>query len=361
MLEGANLKGKERIVDMTRRTLHHVLATAAASCILPPWAAANDSTLLAHIHPDLRPFADPLRKMFGSIPPLSAETLVATRQAMQAWVRPPLPAPAWRQLDIPGPSGAPQVTVYVINSVAGASRPAILHMHGGGFVGGQAKEGLAELQELAATLDCTIMTVDYRLAPETSYLGSLADNYAALEWLHDYAPALGVDPARIAVMGESAGGGHAALLALKARDMGKIPLVAQILIYPMLDDRTGVIVTPPYPAGSLVWTAANNRFGWASFLGQAPGTDAVPHQAVPSRRTDMKGLPPTFIGVGAIDLFVNEDITYARALIDAGVQTELLVVPGAFHGFDRVAATTKVAGEFTAAKVNALRRAFAII
>ena len=346
---------------MTRRTLHRLLATAAAACILPPWAAASDAAQIAHIHPELRPFAEQLRTMFESMPPLSAATLVATRQAMQAWVRPPLSAPAWRQLDIPGPAGAPQVTVYVINSVAGASRPAILHMHGGGFVGGQAKEGLAELQELAAILDCTIMTVDYRLAPETSWSGSLADNYAALEWLHGHAPALGIDPARIAVMGESAGGGHAALLALKAGDIDKIPLVAQILIYPMLDDRTGVTVTPPHPIGSLVWTAANNRFGWASLLGQAPGTDAVPHQAVPARRTDMKGLPPTFIGVGAVDLFVDEDIAYARALIDAGVQTELLVVPGAFHGFDRVAAQTKVAGDFTAAKVNALRRAFAIV
>lgn len=346
-------------MEMTRRSLHRLLATTAAMCILPPWAAANDAVPLAHIHPELRPFAEQLRKMFGPMPPLSAATLTATRQAMRAWVRPPLPAPAWRQFDIAGPVGAPPVPVYVINSVAGANRPAILHVHGGGFVGGQAQEGLAELQELAAILDCTIVTVDYRLAPETAWSGSLGDNYAALEWLHGHAAALGVDPARIAVMGESAGGGHAALLALKARDLGKIPLVAQILIYPMLDDRTGVIVTPPDPIGSLVWTAANNRFGWASFLGQAPGTDAVPAQAVPARRKDMAGLPPTFIGVGAIDLFVDEDIAYARALIAAGVDTELHVIPGAFHGFDRVAAATEVAQDFTAAKVDALRRAFA--
>lgn len=138
-------------------------------------------------------------------------------------------------------------------------------------------------------------------------------------------------------------------------------MVAQILIYPMLDDRTGVIATPPDPIGSLVWTAADNRFGWASFLGQAPGTNAVPPQAVPARHNDMSRLPSTFIGVGAIDLFVDEAIAYARALIDARVETELLVVPGAFHGFDRVGATTNVARDFTAAKVNALRRAFAII
>lgn len=157
--------------------------------------------------------------------------------------------------------------------------------------------------------------------------------------MHDHAPTLGIDLARIAVMGKSAGGGHAALLALKAREIGKIPLVAQILIYPMLDDRIGVDVRPPSPTGSLVWTVANNRFGWASFLGKAPGTDSVPSQTGPARRNHMAGLPPTFIGVGAIDLFIDKYIAYARTLIDAGV-------------------ATKVAQDFTAAKVNTLRRAF---
>lgn len=141
---------------------------------------------------------------------------------MSAWIRPPLPAPAWRRQEIPGPPGAPPVTVYVINDAAGKERPAILHMHGGGFVAGRASEGIADLQELAATLGCTIVTVEYRLAPETHYDGSLADNYAALAWLYGHAPVLGVDRSRIAVMGESAGGGHAALLALKAREVAKI-------------------------------------------------------------------------------------------------------------------------------------------
>jgi acetyl esterase/lipase len=259
---------------------------------------------------------------------------------------------------VPGPKGAPDVRVYVINAVAGASRPAILHMHGGGFISGTAAGFLHDVQELAATLDCVIVTVDYRLAPETPFPGSLEDNYAALHWLHAHADELGVDRGRIAVMGESAGGGHAAMLAIAARDRGEVPLVFQSLVYPMLDDRTGSTRQVAAPIGSYVWTAGSNRFGWASLLGRKPGGSSAPAGAVPARVQKLAGLPPAFIGVGAIDLFVDEDIEFARRLIDAGVATELVVVPGAFHGFDGIARETSIARQFTAAKVAALRRAF---
>ncbi len=346
----------------TRRDLHRFMLSALGTCALeslwsPACAAGNES--FPFVHPELRPVAEQLMKLVSTMPELSAETLTRTRQAMGGWTQPPIAAPAWAQRLVPGLDGNPPVNVYVINSTSGAKRPAILHTHGGGFVSGSAKDMLADLQRLALELDCTIVTVDYRLAPETRYLGSTSDTYAALAWLHDEASTLGVDATRIAVMGESAGGGHAALLALKARDVGKVPLVAQILVYPMLDDRTGTVSTPPAPIGTIVWNAAKNRFGWRSFLGQAPGSAQVPVEAVPARYKDLAGLPPTFIGVGSIDLFVDEDMTYARRLIDAGVATQLEVVPGAFHGFDGIGATTKVARDFTAAKVNALRRAFA--
>jgi acetyl esterase/lipase len=169
---------------------------------------------------------------------------------------------------------------------------------------------------------------------------------------------VGVDPKRIAVMGESAGGGHAALLALTARDRGAIPIIFQVLIYPMLDDRTGTSVHPKSPIGSLMWTGDKNHFGWRSFLGREPGTRDVPSRAVPARYDRLSGLPPAFIGVGSIDLFVDEDVEFARRLIDAGVATELRVVPGAFHGFDGIAAETSLAKDFTSAKLAALRRAF---
>jgi acetyl esterase/lipase len=347
---------------LSRRDLHRLLAAATASIGLGGFAKAafaGEPADFSYVHAELRPFAKKLLQLVGSMPELSSETLALTRQGMGAWAQPPLEYPKWDQRNIKGLPGNPSVSVYVVNSDVTKRRPAILHTHGGGFISGKAISMIADLQRLALELDCTIVTVDYRLAPETDFRGSTADNYAALQWLHDEAKALGVDGGRIAVMGESAGGGHAALLALKARDIGKIPLVAQILVYPMLDDRTGTTKTPPAPIGTIVWNVVKNRFGWQAFLGMAPGTDKTPQEAVPARHRDLSGLPPTFIGVGSIDLFVDEDIAYAKRLIDAGVPTQLEVVPGAFHGFDGIGASTQVAKDFTASKVAALRRAFA--
>jgi acetyl esterase/lipase len=140
---------------------------------------------------------------------------------------------------IPGSSGRPAVNVYVINETSARGRPAILHIHGGGYITGRALNGVKRLQTIATAHDCLVVTVDYRLAPEAKFPVSLEDNYAALGWLYHQAENLGVDRRRIAVMGESAGGGHAAALAIAARDRAEIRLCQQILVYPMLDDRTG--------------------------------------------------------------------------------------------------------------------------
>lgn len=259
---------------------------------------------------------------------------------------------------IPVPGGAPDVAAYLINIEPGASRPAIIHTHGGGFVLLSAKDYVPMAQGWAAELDCFVATVEYRLAPETRYAGSIEDNYAVLRWVYRHAHELGVDPARIAVMGESAGGGHAALLALTARDRGEVPVLFQALIYPMLDDRTGSTRQPPKNEGRIIWTAQDNRVGWQAFLGQRPGTASVPAAAVPARRKDLAGLPPAFIGVGSIDLFCNEDMHYARRLAAAGIETELSLMPGAYHGFDLIAPQTELARSFVATKMRALRRAF---
>jgi acetyl esterase/lipase len=211
---------------------------------------------------------------------------------------------------------------------------------------------------MARALDCTIVSIDFRNAPETRHDGSLEDNYAGLQWTHRHADELGIDRSRIAVMGESGGGGHAALLAMAARDRGEMQLLFQALIYPMIDDRTGSSRATPPHLGAFNWNADANRFGWRCFLGQEPGTDLVPSAAVPARQS-VAGLPSTFIGVGALDLFADENVNFTRRLLDAGVPTELLVVPGAFHGFDLVASDADVSKRFNAAKLDALRRAFA--
>lgn len=236
-----------------------------------------------------------------------------------------------------------------------ATPPAVLHLHGGGYIGGSAKIMMDANQRLAVEVGCVVVSVDYRLAPETPHPGPIEDCYAALKWLHDNASALGMDASRIAVAGESAGGGLAAALALLARDRGEVAIVHQHLIYPMLDDRTCVADRHPF-AGEFVWSPASNRFGWSSLLGHEPGGEGVSPYAAAARAEDLAGLPSAFISVGALDLFAEEDIDYARRLLRAGVPTELHVYPGAYHGFD-LAADAQVTQRAQENSLSALRRA----
>lgn len=226
--------------------------------------------------------------------------------------------------------------------------PALLWIHGGGYVIGSAAQDDTLCRRFAAALGVTVASVDYRLAPQHPYPAGLQDCYAALTWLAGL-PA--VDPARVAIGGASAGGGLAAALALLARDRGEVSLVAQVLVYPMLDDRSvGRQFDHP---GHRLWTQESNRFGWSAYLG---GAD--PEVAVPARRRDVNGLPPAWVGVGTLDLFHDEDIAYAQRLQAAGVPCDIEVVPGAFHGFDGIAPKSAVARGFFESQCTMLRRAF---
>jgi len=293
--------------------------------------------------------------------PLTMEAVLAGQKAGAAMAAtlPVIPGIAISTRKIPGPQGAPEVRVLIADMAPEKkNKPAILHTHGGGYILGAPEAFLPGLSLYAKPTGCVVVSVDYRLAPQTKFPGSLYDNYAALEWLYRHAEELGVDKTRIAVAGESAGGGHAAALAIYARDQGKIPLVFQLLIYPMLDDRTGSTREVPFPIGQIGWGAQGNRFGWEALLGVPAGSATVPYGAVPGRVENLAGLPPAFIGVGAIDLFVQEDIEYAARLINAGVPTELLVVPGAYHAFDLMVPGSGVAKRFREAITVALLRAF---
>lgn len=268
--------------------------------------------------------------------------------------------PVVRLETIAGQPGQPDVSAYVINAGIGTSRPAILHTHGGGFVAGTAAGQVADMQVIAKALNCVVVTVSYRLAPEVAFPGSLEDNYTVLKWLYDNASELGVDPKRIALLGESAGGGHAAILAIAARDRGEIPICLQALTYPMLDDRTGSSTVVPEHIGTFMWRSNFNVASWTAFLGRPAGGIEAPTGAVPARVENLSGLPATFIGTGAIDLFVAEDIDYARRLIDAGVPTELRVVPGAYHAFDGIVPGATISTQYRLALLNALARAFGV-
>lgn len=213
------------------------------------------------------------------------------------------------------------------------SRPCLLHIHGGGYVIGVPELNDARNRELAVELDCVVVSVDYRLAPEHPHPQPVEDCYAALKWVHQHAGSLGIDSTRIAIGGESAGGGLAAALAILARDRGEVSVLYQLLIYPMLDDRTVVAPTHPF-SGEFMWTPSDNQFGWSALLGKPPGSDDVSQYAAAARAGTLRGLPPAFISIGALDLFIEENLEYARRLIRDGVSVELHVYPGAVHGFN---------------------------
>jgi acetyl esterase/lipase len=233
---------------------------------------------------------------------------------------------------------------------AGVTRPgpALLWIHGGGYIIGTAAQDDDLCHRFARELGVTVAAVDYRLAPEHPYPAPLEDCYAALTWL---AALPAVDPARVAIGGASAGGGLAAALALLARDRGEVKPALQLLTYPMLDDRSGS--TPESPRYRL-WGPKSNRFGWQSYLGNAD-----PNIAVPARHEDLSGLAPAWIGVGTNDLFHDEDIAYAARLTAAGVPCEIETVTGAFHGFDQVVPKAAVSKAFFASQCASLRSALA--
>ncbi len=244
------------------------------------------------------------------------------------------------QLDerhIPGPPGSPDVHVLVYApgnrtpaSHTGALLPAILHIHGGGMVSGSAEMSDPNSRSYAVEMNCLVVSVNYRLAPETRFSGPVEDCYAALLWLHGAAGDLGIDPARIMVAGESAGAGLAAAVCLLARDRGQAMPCFQFLAEPMLDHRS---VDSDHPhTGHFGWTREHNRFGWDSLLGEID-RDAVSPYASPAMADDLSRLPATYIHIGAIDLFLEESLDYARRLTRAGVAVELHVWPGAYHAF----------------------------
>jgi acetyl esterase/lipase len=357
----------------TRRNLVCVYSSAAVMAVLlvptptPVIAQAIPANRTAadpvqFVNPELRAVAPAAASAAASmrLDTLTPAQLVAFQHMAGAAAPQPLSQPSVVERRVPGPRGAPDVRVFIINARSGTRRPAILHTHGGGFILGTAAASVPVLQPIAQALDCVIVTVDYRLAPETPFPGSLEDNYAALKWLYANADELGADRSRIAVMGESAGGGHAAMLAIAARDRGEVPIMFQSLTYPMLDDRTGSTRTMPAHIGTIGWTPLLNRVGWRSLLGREPGGTTAPAGAVPARVDNLSGLPPAWIGVGSVDLFIDEDIEYARRLIAAGVLTELMVVPGAFHGFEAAVPNASISRQFRLAHINALARAFGV-
>ncbi|WGX96982.1 alpha/beta hydrolase fold domain-containing protein [Nocardioides sp. L-11A] len=255
------------------------------------------------------------------------------------------------------PDGVP-VFVHRPSGPASGPRPALLWFHGGGLIAGTAVADHALCGRLAVELEVVVVAVDYRLAPEHPFPAALDDGATALAFLRSAADRLGVDPARIAVGGASAGGGLAASLAQRSHDRGEPPLAFQLLVYPMLDDRT-TLRRPAAGVGRLGWTPRSNRFAWRAYLGRSPRPADAPPYAAAARRADLAGLPPAWLGVGALDLFRDEVADYGRRLAAAGVPVEVHVEPRMFHGADLAFPDHPGARRFRSRMVTTLAEALA--
>lgn len=281
------------------------------------------------------------------------DELAAAQMAKAA----PITGVASEDRRVPGPEGAPEVLVRVYQPAERSDDPlpALLWIHGGGYVLGSVERDDLLARHLSKVAPCVVASVEYRLAPEHPFPAPVEDCYAALRWLSGHGGELGLDPARIAIGGASAGGGLAAGLALLARDRAEVDVCFQLLVYPMIDDRNVAPASEAAP-DTFVWTRANNRMGWRAYLGHEPGIPDVSPYAAAARATDLRGLPPAFIPVGDLDLFLEENVAYAQRLLAAGVPAELHVHPGAFHGFNGFVPGAGISRRFNAERDEVLGR-----
>lgn len=254
---------------------------------------------------------------------------------------------------IPGPEG--EIGIVIYQPPTSAPRGGLLWIHGGGYIVGSGRNDPHGIG-FAEHVGCTVVSVDYRLAPEATYREAISDCFGALRWLSDNAEDLGVDPARIAIGGASAGGGLSAALSLYNRDHDGPELAFQLLIYPMLDDRhdspSGHEITHP-----TVWNREVSLKAWRMYLGAEYGSDEVSPYAAAARAGDLSGLPPALVTVGMLDLFRDENIDYAQRLMAAGVPTDLQVYPGMYHGAEMSVMDAAISTRMRSAYRDALLRA----
>lgn len=312
-----------------------------------------DSPARPEFHPELRRAAFLIpRFSFG---PRSVKLLerIRTRRALR---NPPALADVSIRDEFLARGDGSSLRLRVYSPAAShAPRAALLWIHGGGFIMGHPEHDEAQNIGLCRDLGMVVLAVNYRLGPQHPFPEPLDDCHDALAWLHANAAELGIDSARIAVGGASAGAGLAAGLALLTHDRRELPIAFQLLIYPMIDDRTALRGDIDHRS-LRVWSAKSNHTGWQTYLGHEPGGAEVPSYAAPARRHDLSGLPPAWIGVGTCDLFMDEDITYAARLNAAGVSCALEIVDGAFHAFDLAAPASALAANFRESWTEALRR-----
>lgn len=303
-------------------------------------------TMKERIDPDMIPILEALYEMGFKI---HLNELEETRAGLATLLQnltaaaPPIEGIDISVQEAPYPDGSFNVPLRIYRATGNTETlPVMYWMHGGGYVLNRAEDDDPVASYLALALNCVVVSVDYRLAPENPFPIPMEDCYVGLKWTYDSAETLGIDPARIVIGGQSAGGGLTAGLAQMTRDRGEVPLLYQLLVYPMLDDRNLEQASDTVD-DTYVWSRESNLLGWRYYLGQEPGTENTPLYAAPGRTEDLTNLPPAYMYLGDIDLFMAEDLDYASRLIQAGVLTEVHVYPGGVHAFDNLGATTALA------------------
>lgn len=286
--------------------------------------------------PEFLKEAGPLLQQMGQIPRPPLHDIAARRALLAAMAQdlPPLPEEVEKLVHQVTTADGHQLAIYHFRKRSTATekaQPAILHFHGGGYFALSAEQCSVPHIASVSRTGVQILSVDYRRAPEHPYPVPLNDCWAALQRVYDNATQLSIDPARIAVMGESAGGGLAAALTLKARDAALSPPIAkQILVYPMLDDRT----TTNHAGELAFWNEVDNVTGWVAYLGPDAGTDRIEAYAAPARVKDVAGLPPLYLDCPQLDIFVHEGLEYVRKFVAGNIPTECHIYPGLPHGFE---------------------------
>ena len=256
---------------------------------------------------------------------------------------------------IPGPDGAPDISLLIIRPPGRGTSPGLFHTHGGGMVTGNNRTGLETMIGWVTDPGLVIVSVEYRLAPEHPFPAGVEDCYAGLAWTAGHAGELGIEADRLIVGGGSAGGGLAAACALMARDRGGPALRGQMLIYPMLDDRLATGSSRELD-GEGIWDSASNRTAWTMLLGDQRGADGVSPYAAPARAADLSGLPPAYVELGSVETFRDEDLDYARRIWAAAGDAELHVWPGGYHGYDLIAPGSALARAALEVRLAWLRR-----
>jgi acetyl esterase/lipase len=257
---------------------------------------------------------------------------------------------------IPGPDNELMVKIYEPANRLDTKFPALLWIHGGGYVLGHPDSDDALCERFVLEANCVVVSVDYRLAPENPYPAAIDDCYAALKWMADSAEVLNIDFERIAIAGASAGGGLTAALSLMARDKGGPAICFQMPLYPMIDDRNITPSSHEITASNSVWNRARNLAGWRMYLSDHASGEISPY-AAPSRAESFAGLPPTYTCVGQLDPFRDETIEYVARLAQAGVDVEFHLYPGCFHGFDLIAPQAEVTQRASKGYIDAVKRA----